>query len=404
VSAAETPAFCSIIARNYLAYARVLCRSLRRHHPDVPVYVLVVDDVDGFFDPAREELEMLRLADLDLGDVREMCFRYDVVELCTAVKPFLIARLFERGHDKVVFFDPDIRVYRPVPELLAALDEHSVLLTPHLTAPLEGEGRPDERDFLGYGTYNLGFIGLARNDETRRLLLWWAAHCRRDCLDDRERGLFVDQRWVDLVPGLFSGVRVLRGPEYNVAHWNLGHRRLSGSPDVPLVEGRPLAFFHFSGFAPARPDVLHPISTRLPATHDEPGRGLRHAYARALADAGHAESHTWPYSHGRFDDGQPIVKELRQVYRSLPPERFRDPFRTGAGSFLEWATTPGPGTPLSPLARRVLDARADVRQAFAAPNGGVDVGLYLKWLATRGAREHGHDPRWYTAGVPPEEA
>jgi glycosyltransferase involved in cell wall biosynthesis len=429
LSAAGAPAFCSIIAKNYLAYARVLCRSLRRHHPDIPMYVLVVDEVEGFFDPRREEFEVLRLADLDLPDAREMCFRYDVVELCTAVKPSLIARLLERGHEKVVFLDPDIRVYRPMAELLGALDEHSVLLTPHLTAPLEGEGRPDEQDFLGYGTYNLGFIGLARNDETRRLLKWWADHCRRDCLDDREHGLFVDQRWVDLVPGLFSGVHVLRGPEYNVAHWNLAYRRLSGSPDAPLVEGRPLAFFHFSGFQPATLDALHTVSTRLPPAHDEPGRGLRHAYARELAEAGHAESRGWSYSHGRFEDGQPIVKELRQLYRALPRERFHDPFRTGPGSFLEWATTPGadarlssprprlyerwipralrraaPVTSrLSPLARRVLDTRPDVRQAFATPNGDVDVGRYLEWLATRGAQEHGHDPAWYAAAVPPEE-
>src|ERR1035438_4592741 len=34
---------CTIVARNYLPRARVLAESLRRHHPDVTLWVLVID-------------------------------------------------------------------------------------------------------------------------------------------------------------------------------------------------------------------------------------------------------------------------------------------------------------------------------------------------------------------------
>ena len=35
---------CSIVARNYLPRARVLAKSLSRHHPEVALWVLVIDD------------------------------------------------------------------------------------------------------------------------------------------------------------------------------------------------------------------------------------------------------------------------------------------------------------------------------------------------------------------------
>src|SRR5205823_6219498 len=37
---------CTIIAKNYLAYARVLAKSLREHHPASRLWTLIVDDFD----------------------------------------------------------------------------------------------------------------------------------------------------------------------------------------------------------------------------------------------------------------------------------------------------------------------------------------------------------------------
>ena len=50
------------------------------------------------FDPAGERFTSLFLSDLELPRPRELCFRYDVVELSTAVRPFLLRHLLrERG-------------------------------------------------------------------------------------------------------------------------------------------------------------------------------------------------------------------------------------------------------------------------------------------------------------------
>src|SRR5215831_9500479 len=46
--------------------ARVLGESVRRHHPDARMFVLLVDRLDGHFAPDREPFELIRLEELDI--------------------------------------------------------------------------------------------------------------------------------------------------------------------------------------------------------------------------------------------------------------------------------------------------------------------------------------------------
>jgi len=49
--------------------------------------------------------------DLPVGNLYEMCFKYDVVELSTAVKPSLLLLLLERyGEERLMYLDPDMVV------------------------------------------------------------------------------------------------------------------------------------------------------------------------------------------------------------------------------------------------------------------------------------------------------
>ena len=50
---------CTIIAKNYVAHARVLAESFREHHPEGTCYALVVDDADGYIDADAEPFELV---------------------------------------------------------------------------------------------------------------------------------------------------------------------------------------------------------------------------------------------------------------------------------------------------------------------------------------------------------
>ena len=443
-------AFCTIIAKNYLAYARVLGRSLREHHPDLPFYVLLVDEPEGYFDPEAEPFTVLRLEDVALPRPREFCFRYEVLELSTAVKPYFLERLFARGHDRVVFLDPDIRVYQPLSALLDARERWRMVLTPHLVEPLEDGKRPAEQDILLSGVYNLGFLALARDPGVDAFLGWWKDRCEHDCIVDPARGLFVDQRWMDLAPGLLDGVRILRDPTYNLAYWNLAHRRLEGPPSAPLVNGSPLHFLHFSGLDPLRPMRLSRHQDRYETVTEEPLLTLLQRYSGELLESGYRISSAWPYTHARFEDGQAIPRAMRELFREQPPGRFPDPFRTsGGGTYVEWAVAPSRDTALSPLGERlyrwwraaerprpgpapprfpalartvrrltgaataadsnghspagselaplaawILSRRPDVRMSCTTADGALDRPRFLRWLSAEGAGLHQLKPAW----------
>jgi hypothetical protein len=125
-----------------------------------------------------------------------------------------------------------------------------VVLTPHLTAPLADDRHPSDLSILQSGTYNLGFVAMRRCDDTARLLRWWQGKLERDCVVDIPRGLFTDQKWMDLVPGFCARTVVERHPGWNVAYWNLAHRQVDPGPSGFTVNGQPLFFFHFSGYDP----------------------------------------------------------------------------------------------------------------------------------------------------------
>ena len=89
---------CTIIARNYLPFGRVLAESFFAHHPDASFTILVVDDEQRELGGDRR-IAWKRLGDLGLddGEIRRLAAIYDVTELATAVKPLLLRCLLDEA-------------------------------------------------------------------------------------------------------------------------------------------------------------------------------------------------------------------------------------------------------------------------------------------------------------------
>lgn len=314
-------AACTIIAKNYLPMARVLADSWNRFHPGCPLFVLLLDSAQGFFNPAAEAFETIPVSELHITNLPGFLFKYTVLEASTAVKPYLMGYLFRRyAMDKLLYLDPDILILNSLDGLRNSLEEANVLLTPHLLSPLPADGRKqDDHDILQAGTYNLGFLGLRNGLESTQLLRWWSDKLYHQCIVSFENNLFVDQRWMDLTPGLFDGVQVLREPGYNVAYWNLHERAVSLKNGVQ-VNGLPLHFFHFSGFDPDQPSVLSKYQDRYAMADIGVAQILYATYRDLLLERGWSESRTWTYGHGFFLNGVRIPASARRYYWSLGPE------------------------------------------------------------------------------------
>jgi Methyltransferase domain len=248
--------FFTVCSRNFMAQAYTLYESLVSNHPGVSFSVALCDEI-GDFDPNSFPFPIIRLDDLGIDSLQEMIARYSITELNTAIKPFVFEFLHEKAAGlPVVYFDPDILVTSPLVELFAALDAGAdCVLTPHMTEPSEWAEMHEGR-ILQFGIYNLGFLALRGTPDVRRICRWWARRLRSECLIDLSNGLFLDQKWVDLFPGFIENTHILRHPGYNVAYWNLSHRRVTFEDGVWLVNNLPLRFFHFSGSLIAAPPVF----------------------------------------------------------------------------------------------------------------------------------------------------
>jgi len=314
-------AACTIIARNYLPMARVLTESWHTSHPGCPMFVLLLDSPQGFFCPESEEFQHVPISELQIPNLPGFLFKYTVLEASTALKPYLLSYLFRQySIDKLLYLDPDILILNSLDPLREDLEEVQVLLTPHLLSPLpDDDRRQNDHDILQAGCYNLGFLGLRNSLQSKQLLRWWSHNLYHQCIVSFEDNLFVDQRWMDLAPALFDGVRVVRDPGYNVAYWNL-HERAVSLQDGPQVNGQPLRFFHFSGFNPDKPWVVSKHQNRYGMADIGPVRKLYIKYRDLLLEKGWNDCRYWSYGNDFFLDGMRIPASSRRYYWSLGPD------------------------------------------------------------------------------------
>jgi len=314
-------AIVTIVSNNYLHFARTLLQSVAAHHPDADRYCVIVD---RDLAPAHElahEFNTIALEQLALPDGQDFLYQYTVLELNTAVKPWALQHLLSQGYGQVIYIDPDIRLYQPLREVLHLLGQGSdIVFTPHLLDPIDDDCRPTELDIRRAGSYNLGFCAVRESSNTRRYLQWWQGKLRHDCVVAVDKGIFVDQSWMDLVPGLFERVAILRHPGYNIAYWNLAQRHVSQSDSgQTLVNGEPLVFFHYSGLNPQTPHNVSKHQNRYTFDNLNPAtRQLFEDYARIVVANGAATYSRQPYGYGSYSNGTPISGGERAQLRTDP--------------------------------------------------------------------------------------
>jgi hypothetical protein len=393
---------CTIVAKNFLARARVFAQSFRAHNPKVPVHVLLTDEPGGFFDPAEGGVDLVELQQLDLSQPARshLAFRYDRKSLAAAVKPVLLRHLLDSGFDRVVLVDADSMVLDTFGPVFEALEEHEIVLSPHRLEPPTGlRAVATELDLLRTGTFNGGLMAVRESSSTREFLRWWWTRLERHCRHDIRHGLHLDQKWLDLASGLFDGVGVLRHPGFNVAYWNLDHRGPGAVGVQPSAADWRCHHFHFSGYEPEAPDVLSSYVPDLMVADAGWARPLFDTYRQRLFEAGHHEAAAWPYAFGRFDNGAPVAEIFREIYhdRGDAAARHGDPFATaGTDSFWAWLHAPGAGEagrdhPISNFWMEVYRRRGDVQREYPDCQG-RNRSRFLEWISNSGLSEYGIPP------------
>jgi hypothetical protein len=328
----------TIVSRNYAAQAATLMESLALAEPKVRRVIVATD---GPIPALEAHAEVIDAASVG-APFAAMCVYYDALELNTAVKPYVFKHLLAQPEvTSVTYLDPDIYVYRPLDGVREGLAQAQLVLTPHVTRPLLGDANPNDQALLRSGVYNLGFCAVRAEPKVVELMSWWADRCRFDCRVDLVNGLFTDQKWMDLSPGLRGQRRHPPQPRHEPRLLEPRGPDLARGKAGWTVDGQPLTFFHFSGFDPASPEDPQQAPEPVSVPHGSPLADLLAEFAEAMLRNGHVTTSPIPYLHNRF--ARPA-----RLAADAPPRPARgaggEAFETGLSDETEaWFDAPDPG-------------------------------------------------------------
>ncbi|MDO6746306.1 glycosyltransferase family 4 protein [Gilvimarinus sp. 1_MG-2023] len=381
----------TIVSNNYLHYANTLFESLTKHCPQADLTL-------GLCDLTTDKTKCLYTNDtipidqLNIPNLGTFIYQYSILELNTAIKPYIFEALMSRGYKKIIYFDPDILIFSSLQGMLKLLDKHNILLTPHLTDLLDDGKAPGELQIIQAGSYNLGYIGIRNCDETLKMVRWWQRKLYKECVVDIPCNLFVDQKWMDLVPSMFDGVYINRDTSWNVAYWNLNHRALEKiTHEQYKIDGDPLTFFHFSGFSIEASELSKHQNRFTKGQQGTPLRELCSLYESTLKRNGIDNFKHLPYAFSKLSDGTPVPDSARRLIRTnkeFEKFDFFDPKDCiHIHNELNRSTdNHRNGVLLTCLAQSLWQSRENLRNAFPRIKG-QDSERFAEWLLNTGHKE-----------------
>lgn len=310
----------TICAKNYLAQALTLKESFLKHNPSLNFYIFLADKIDGV-----EDVDGVVALDKSwIPDWVNMAFKYDVIEFNTSIKPFCFGKLFKEGFEKVIYLDPDIFVTRPLNFIYECLKDKSVVLTPHYCDIEEHfDGAVSEETFNKVGIYNLGFCALKNDKVGQEIAKWWQNRLQYKCYSQSSEGLFVDQKWMDYIPGFFPDATCVSSHHgMNVAIWNLHERELFIDDKQGYMIRRkktgdefPLLFFHFSGFDPFETTVINRRHPQFNVTTYPSFKPIIEEYRERVYANGYDRFSKMNYGFNHYSDGGVIAPLQRRMFR-----------------------------------------------------------------------------------------
>lgn len=297
-----------------------LRESFLKHNPSLNFFIFLADKIDGV-----EDVDGVVALDKSwIPDWVNMAFKYDVIEFNTSIKPFCFGKLFKEGYEKVIYLDPDIYVTRPLDYIYECLNNKSVVLTPHYCDIEEHfDGAVSEETFNKVGIYNLGFCALKNDKVGQEIAKWWQNRLHYKCYSQSSEGLFVDQKWMDYIPGFFPDATCVSSHHgMNVAIWNLHERELYIDDRQGYMIRRkktgdefPLLFFHFSGFDPFETTIINRRHPQFNVTTYPSFKPIIEEYRERVYANGYDRFSKMTYGFNHYFDGSVITPLQRRMFR-----------------------------------------------------------------------------------------
>lgn len=242
--------FCTITTFSHLYKTWALVDSIKSINDNTAVHILLIDaDKDSVVIPNNCKNDFLyTIEEFKSSTAIQIIKKYNGSndKLRWSLKPVFIQHLLLSNIcSKIIYVDNDIAFFNDFAFLFAELDKHPVLLTPHRYPTNPDKSQNWLEANFKVGLYNAGFVGV--NESAIDTMEWWAKCCYYRCEKNAIRGLFDDQKYLDLIPIIEPATKVLNHKGCNVAEWNIENcKRVLVNGKVLIDDIWPIIFVHFN--------------------------------------------------------------------------------------------------------------------------------------------------------------
>lgn len=238
--------FCTISTVSHLFKTFALADSIANYGSQLKVLVTDSDDFPSFI---PDSVQLFHLQSIDLDDVGiQKKYKNHNDKLRWGLKSIWIKYLLQQEFEEVLYVDNDVFFYSDPSFLFDLFQENHFLLTPHFYASDPYRNQNWFEANFRVGLFNAGFIGVSRKGIP--ILEWWSGCCLYNIKKSYWRGLFDDQKYLDLIPILFDGVKIVKQEGCNLAGWNYKNYHVNRTDNQGvLVQGKPIVFIHFASIS-----------------------------------------------------------------------------------------------------------------------------------------------------------
>jgi lipopolysaccharide biosynthesis glycosyltransferase len=198
----------TIVTSDYIHYALALRESIFEFEENLDFIIFISDNdlnLKELVEDTFERTVVKTPADFIQKPLANSLFeKYHEIDMDAyrwSMKSVLMSSLLEEKYTKCLYFDCDIHVYSSLNFLFDLLDENRILLSPHNRSLYPSEDTENFKKNLTEGIYNGGFVGASKQGIPA--LIWWAEACLYKCERNFEKGLYVDQKYLEIMPARF---------------------------------------------------------------------------------------------------------------------------------------------------------------------------------------------------------
>lgn len=322
----EIPTLFTVCNFAYLPKALTLAESIFNSN-NMILNIVIIDGIPNDL-ILVDYANILFIENFLIPNFSQLAFQYDIIELSTAVKPFLATHFLKKS-SVVIFLDPDTYVVGKISIIIEELGKSSILLTPHYTKPQPRTATESDLAMTRFGSFNLGFFAVRNCPEGFDFLSWWDARCQDFCFMESQFGLSTDQKWVAIAPCFFPNLKVSFHLGLNAAPWNTFERKLSQvNGDFLLNNHFPLVFYHFSNFNYEDLDYQSKRSSNEIIGLDSSLYCLASQYMVEILQKSFVPITKYKFDY--FEQGAYISPSLRRAYYAMKADftNASDPFKS----------------------------------------------------------------------------